>query len=88
MFIRFNLIFVDIFYAQVQPQTPQQQQGRYTSHHTSGTAGQTGSTNTQQETDSPAHCPSDREEYSHADDAFNKQVKHNILSTRTVSDFF
>ncbi|XP_051759194.1 IQ motif and SEC7 domain-containing protein 2 isoform X3 [Ctenopharyngodon idella] len=61
---------------QVQPQTPQQQQGRYTSHHTStlGTAGQAGTTGTQQDTDSPGHCPSDREEYSHADDAFNKQV--------------
>ncbi|XP_058639892.1 IQ motif and SEC7 domain-containing protein 2 isoform X4 [Onychostoma macrolepis] len=61
---------------QVQPQTPQQQQGRYTSHHTStlGTASQTGTTDSQQETDSPAHCPSDREEYSRADDAFNKQV--------------
>lgn len=62
--------------AQVQPQTPQQQQGRYTSHHTSTlvTAGQAGTTGTQQDTDSPGHCPSDREEYSHADDAFNKQV--------------
>uniref|UniRef100_A0A671LBH8 IQ motif and SEC7 domain-containing protein 2-like n=1 Tax=Sinocyclocheilus anshuiensis TaxID=1608454 RepID=A0A671LBH8_9TELE len=51
---------------QPQPQTPQQQQGRYTSHHTStlGTASQTGTTDSQQETDSPAHCPSDREEYS------------------------
>ncbi|XP_042618101.1 IQ motif and SEC7 domain-containing protein 2-like isoform X2 [Cyprinus carpio] len=61
---------------QVQSQTPQQPQGRYTSHHTStlGTASQAGTTDSQQETDSPAHCPSDREEYSHADDAFNKQV--------------
>uniref|UniRef100_A0A8B9RF07 IQ motif and Sec7 domain ArfGEF 2a n=1 Tax=Astyanax mexicanus TaxID=7994 RepID=A0A8B9RF07_ASTMX len=30
--------------------------------------------NTEQDTGSPSHCPSDREEYSHADDAFTKQV--------------
>ncbi|XP_051949832.1 IQ motif and SEC7 domain-containing protein 2 [Xyrauchen texanus] len=61
---------------QMQPQTPQQQQGRYTSHHSSslGTAGQPGNPDTQQEAYSPAHSPSDREEYSHADDDFNKQV--------------
>ncbi|XP_051524319.1 IQ motif and SEC7 domain-containing protein 2-like isoform X2 [Myxocyprinus asiaticus] len=61
---------------QVQPQIPHQQQGRYTSHHSStlGTAVQPGTPDTQQDADSPAHCPSDREEYSHADDAFNKQV--------------
>ncbi|XP_056628370.1 IQ motif and SEC7 domain-containing protein 1 isoform X3 [Triplophysa dalaica] len=60
---------------QVQPQILQQQHGRYSSHHPStlGTAGQPGTPDTQQESDSPAHCPSDREEYSH-DDAFNKQV--------------
>ncbi|KAI5614018.1 IQ motif and SEC7 domain-containing protein 2 isoform X6, partial [Silurus asotus] len=32
------------------------------------------SADTEQEPESPSHCPSDREDYSHADDAFTKQV--------------
>ncbi|XP_072537939.1 IQ motif and SEC7 domain-containing protein 1 isoform X2 [Salminus brasiliensis] len=62
---------------QVQPQTPQQQQQqRYPPHHSSalGMAGQLGPANTEQDAGSPSHCPSDREEYCHADDAFTKQV--------------
>ncbi|XP_017324426.1 IQ motif and SEC7 domain-containing protein 1 isoform X1 [Ictalurus punctatus] len=61
---------------QMQPQTPQQQQQLYPPRHPSSLAmaGQQSSADTEQETESPSHCPSDREDYSHADDAFTKQV--------------
>lgn len=64
--------------SQMQPQTPQQQQQQlYPPRHPSSLAmaGQQSSADTEQETESPSHCPSDREDYSHTDDAFTKQVR-------------
>ncbi|XP_027022945.2 IQ motif and SEC7 domain-containing protein 1 isoform X3 [Tachysurus fulvidraco] len=62
---------------QVQPQTPQQQQQLYPPRHPASLAmaGQQSSADTEQETESPSHCPSDREDYSNTDDSFTKQVR-------------
>ncbi|KAM9475130.1 IQ motif and SEC7 domain-containing protein 1 isoform 2-T2 [Clarias gariepinus] len=54
---------------------PQQQQ-LYPPRHPSSLAmtSQQSSADTEQETESPSHCPSDREDYSQTDDSFTKQV--------------
>ncbi|XP_062855008.1 IQ motif and SEC7 domain-containing protein 1 isoform X2 [Trichomycterus rosablanca] len=60
---------------QAQSQTPQQKQ-LYPPRHPAclSMAGQQSSADTEQDTESPSHCASDREDYSRTNDAFSKQV--------------
>ncbi|XP_030639814.1 IQ motif and SEC7 domain-containing protein 2-like [Chanos chanos] len=56
-----------------QPQAPPGQQQRYPHPGALGMGDQAGTV--ELEGSSPSHCPSDREEYTHTDDSFSKQVK-------------
>lgn len=61
--------------SQAQSQNAQQQ--LYPPRHPAclSMAGQQSSADTEQDTESPSHCASDREEYSRTNDAFSKQVR-------------